>query len=41
MLFTKKIALINILISVLFLADRLTKGLAFKIPAGGIFLWSK
>lgn len=33
--------LINLLISILFLADRLTKWLAFKIPEAGIFLWSK
>jgi signal peptidase II len=37
----RKIALINILVSVLFLADRLTKWLVFKIPEGGVFLWSK
>jgi signal peptidase II len=33
--------LINFLISILFLADRLTKWLAFKIPEGGIFLFSE
>jgi signal peptidase II len=41
MIFLRKIALINILVSVLFLADRLTKWLVFKIPEGGVFLWSK
>lgn len=39
--FTKKIALINFLISVLFLLDRLTKWLAFKIPEAGVFLFSE
>jgi signal peptidase II len=29
------------MISILFLADRLTKWLALKIPEEGIFLWSK
>lgn len=41
MIYAKKIMLINFLISILFLADRLTKWLAFKIPEGGIFLFSE
>ncbi len=41
MLFIRKIMLINFLISILFLVDRLTKGLAFKIPEGGLFLFSE
>lgn len=41
MSFIGKTVLINLLISILFLADRLTKWLAFKIPEEGIFLWSK
>jgi len=40
-IFTRKTMLINLLVSILFLADRLTKWLAFKVPEGGIFLWSK
>lgn len=41
MSFFRKIMLINLLISILFLADRLTKWLALKIPAGGVFLFSE
>lgn len=41
MIYAKKIMLINLLISILFLADRLSKWLAFKIPEGGVFLFSE
>ncbi len=41
MSFIRKTMLINFLISILFLVDRLTKWLALKIPEEGIFLWSK
>jgi len=41
MIYFKKIMLINFLISILFLVDRLTKWLALKIPEGGIFFISK
>jgi signal peptidase II len=41
MLFTRKIVLINFLISILFLIDRLTKWLALKIPEEGYFLFSE
>ncbi|MFA5129014.1 MAG: signal peptidase II [Patescibacteria group bacterium] len=41
MSYFRKTMLINFLISILFLVDRLTKWLAFKISEGGIFLWSK
>ncbi len=41
MSFFRKIMLINFLVSILFLADRLTKWLAEKIPAGGVFLFSE
>lgn len=39
--FIKKIILINFLISILFLVDRLTKFVAPKISEEGIFLWSR
>lgn len=32
---------INLLIGILFLADRVTKWSAFKIPEEGVFLWSE
>ena len=41
MIYAKKIMLINFLISILFLVDRLTKWLAAKIPEGGVFLFSE
>ena len=41
MIFFRKIMLINFLVSILFLADRLTKWLAAKIPQGGVFLFSE
>jgi len=41
MSFIRKIMLINFLISILFLADRLTKWLALQIPEGGVFLFSE
>lgn len=40
-IFTKKIVLINLLVSILFLVDRLTKWLAEKLPEGGVFLFSE
>lgn len=41
MTYAKKTALINFLIGVLFLVDRLTKWLAARIPEGGVFLFSE
>jgi signal peptidase II len=41
MSFIRKIMLINFLISILFLADRLTKWFSFKIPSEGVFLFSE
>ena len=41
MIFFRKIMLINFLVSILFLADRLTKWLAAKIPQGRVFLFSE
>lgn len=41
MIYIRKIMLINGLISILFLVDRLTKWLAFKIPEAGVFLYSE
>ncbi len=41
MSFSKKCSLINFLMSVLFLIDRLTKWLAFQIPEDGFFVFSK
>ena len=41
MTYARKIMLINFLIGILFLADRLTKWLAFRIPEGGVFLFSE
>jgi len=40
-IFTKKIMLINLLVSILFLIDRLTKWRALGIPEGGVFLFSE
>jgi len=41
MLFFRKIMLINLLISILFLVDRLAKWRALGIPEGGVFLFSE
>jgi len=41
MSFIRKIMLINFLISILFLVDRLTKWFSFKISSGGVFLFSE
>lgn len=41
MSFIRKIMLINFLISILFLFDRLTKWFSFKIPSDGVFLFSE
>ncbi len=40
-IFTKKIVLINLLISILFLVDRLTKWCALGISKEGVFLFSE
>ena len=40
-IFTKKIVLINLLVSILFLIDRLAKWRALGIPKGGVFLFSE